>query len=186
MDLVAWVILAMVAALLMCRHQGRPDVGPLDVRALTAELLRAAAARHPDDARISRAAAAVLDVQPLTEDLVDQEKRTVRRGKFERDVGVLRLATTRSNGTDLPPAIVRGILVHEVAHAGLPDGRHTPEWRDLFVKLLRVATDDLGWDVLLECGSCKFYGVCSADECPRCAWKPCRDPHDERPRKHWR
>lgn len=135
------------------------------------ELVRAFMAVDPHHARIAREA--IRDVQDFDDaDMINYERRTVRRGKFDRQSGTLHICTRRPNGQPLPLNIVRGVLVHEVAHAALADGRHSPEWRDMFVKLLNVATG-LGWDVALECSACAYYGLCGT-ECPKCTRIPCR------------
>lgn len=148
-----------------------PPRAPWDLGRAVADLLAAAAARWPWDARLHRARQAIRGVERFDDkDMVNWERMTVRRGKFFRDSGILRLSTTRHDGRELDPAIVRGVLVHEVAHAALDDGKHSPAWRDMYVRLLQVATQDLGWDVSLERGSCPYYGVCERHECPRCRW----------------
>ena len=137
-------------------------------------LLSAALARHPTTRELQGARRAITAVRAFPpEELVDPNRKTVRRGKFSRGDGVLYLATQRPDGTPLPPEVVAGVLVHEVAHAATA-GSHSAEWRDMYLALLRVATEDLGWKVALECSSCKFYGVCHEYQCPRCAWVQCR------------
>jgi hypothetical protein len=137
-------------------------------------LLLVAEQTFPEDAAAWRKARATIrHVEIMSNGLVNHEKRTVRRGQFDRDNGVLRVAVSRPNGKPLQLDIARGVLVHEVAHAACDKGDHSPEWRRLFVKLLHVATEDLGWHVALECGSCTLYGICSAVDCAKCTWTKC-------------
>lgn len=139
------------------------------------ELLRAAMARFPDDARFHVARRSIRRVVPDSpEDMVNHTRKTVRRGKFDRARGVLYIGTRRPNGTPLPPGVVRSIVVHEVAHAALTQGAHDDAWRDVYLRLLDVATADLGWAVSLECSSCRLYGLCSRSQCPACSWVPCK------------
>lgn len=145
-----------------------------DLKGWADELLRAAAAQDPTDAYVATARSAITAVVEFDDkDMINYERRTVRRGKFDRTNGVMHVSTRRPDGTTLPAAVVRGVLVHEVAHAALPTGQHTAEWRELFVRLLRVATEDLGWEVALECSACAYYGLC-ADECPKCTRIQCK------------
>lgn len=147
----------------------------LPLRAMADELLRAALQRYPADPQVQVAMRTIRAVEPDSpEDMVNHARKTVRRGKFDRATGVLKIATARHTGQPLPDGVVRGILVHEVAHAALPSGAHSPEWREVYLRLLRVATEDLGWHVSLECSACTFYGVCAAAQCPRCERIPCK------------
>ena len=145
---------------------------------LAAELLDAALCRHPHDPRVRLARRSIRRVHADSEpaDMVNRARMTVRRGKFDRCTGDLHVSVVNSAGSPLPPAVVRNAVVHEVAHAGMPDGRHSEQWRDMYVALLRVATEDLGWSVALECSACRFYRVCGARDCPRCARMACRAP----------
>lgn len=136
------------------------------------ELLDAARARYPEDARFRTPT--IRDVRPFPpEDLVDHARGTVRRGKFVHSTGIMYVATHRANGRPLDPSIIAGVVVHEVAHAIAGRG-HTDMWRSVYESLLRVATEDLNWSVTLECSSCGFYKVCSKAQCPRCVWQACR------------
>lgn len=167
------LVLGCVAVVVVLMHtRVEPYVHQhLDLHRLTHQLLDAFSKRSPEKARIAKGA--ITAVHEFDDpDMIDYARRTVRRGKFDRHSGTLHICTTRPNGTTLPTNIVRGVLVHEVAHAALADGRHTPEWRALFIELLNVATADLGWDVALECSACAFYGMCGS-ECPKCTRIPC-------------
>lgn len=106
--------------------------------------------------------------------MVDRVRRTVKRGRLDRGTGTMYIAMQRHDGTPLPPAVVNGILVHEVAHACMGTGAHSDEWRRMFVRLLDVATRVLRWPVMLECSSCPMYKLCDKSAaCPLCAWKEC-------------
>lgn len=137
-------------------------------------LLNAALRMHPTDTRVKQARRAIRSVDIDTvENMVNHQRNTVRRGKFDRKQGHLFIGMVHRDGAPLPMGIIKGILVHEVAHAGLPDGKHSDEWRAFYLLLLDVATNCLGWEISLECSSCKFYGVCHPKQCPLCAWKKC-------------
>lgn len=113
----------------------------------------------------------IAGVRALPRDrLLAPHRRTVRRGWFDRSTRVLYVALEGRHGEPLPRGVVAGVLVHELAHACLGSGAHTGEWRAMYVRLLRVATESLGWHVRLEAGSCRLYGVCGAWQCPRCAF----------------
>lgn len=145
------------------------EEGP-DLLQMARDLTEAARARFPSD----EFAGSINDVQPLPEgEIVDHVRETVRRGKYARSSGTIYVALKRRNLEPLSPDVVAGILVHEVAHA-LTSGSHTPEWREMYIKLLRTATEDLGWTVRLECGACKSYQICQPHQCPRCDWDECR------------
>lgn len=106
---------------------------------------------------------------PVTE-MLNPVRRTVRRGKFSRQDGVIYVATKRHDGTPLPPAIVNGYLIHEVAHA-ISGAQHSSTWLATYEALLRLATVKLGWEVVLERGACKMYGVCDPVQCLECTTK---------------
>lgn len=169
-----WFLLGAMACIavgVLPPQEHKEPFSSLSLSAMVDQLLAAYAARSPQTARLARDS--ITGVQEFDDaDMVNYERRTVRRGKFDRQSGTLHICTRRPNGLPLPPNIVRGVVVHEVAHAALADGRHTPEWRDMFVQLLNVATQDLGWDVALECSACAFYGLCGT-ECPKCMRIPC-------------
>lgn len=161
------VILFLLAAFVITRHRTELFTPP-DLRTLVRDLQGAS-----QDPRVRNAR--VTDVVPDSlQDMVNHARKTVRRGKYDRSSGVMNIGLQKRDGSPLPDAVVRGIVVHELAHAALDDGRHSAEWRDLYISLLRVATEQLGWDVALECSACSFYGVCHASQCPRCAVMPCR------------
>lgn len=142
-------------------------------------LLDAALRKHPHDPRFQKARAAINAVMiDSPDDMVNYDRKTVRRGRFDRQQGMLYIGVVRHTGKPLPDDLIKGILVHEAAHAALDTGKHSSEWQDVYLALLRVATQDLGWKILLECSSCKFYGVCSPTQCPLCAWKACKGLKD--------
>lgn len=145
---------------------------------LVSALLDAAIRRHPNDSRLRLARDSIRQVHADSDasGMLNLERKTVRRGKFNRLTGDMHVSVVNSAGVPLPRHVVRNIVVHEVAHAAITDGRHSPEWRDVYVALLRVATEDLGWHVSLECSSCRFYRVCGTRDCPLCAPKACRAP----------
>lgn len=168
-------VLGGLAAWALLGHTNR-SVDP-DLDAQARDLLRAARGAYPDDPRFATATAVVRRVLPdESRDIVNLERRTVRRGRFDRASGVLHIGTVRPDGSALPREVVRGILAHELAHAALPDGKHSDSWRDAYTKLLQVATERLGWSVVLECGACRFYGVCDAGSCPLCDRQACTRP----------
>ena len=145
-----------------------------NLRQMAKDLVEAARTRYPSIVVAGRKG--IVDVRPLPEtEIVDHVRKTVRRGKYARSDGTIYVALKRRNSEELPLDIVTGILVHEVAHA-LTSGSHTAEWRDVYIMLLRTATEDLGWTVRLECGACKNYGICEPHQCPRCDWDQCRSP----------
>lgn len=136
------------------------------------DLIDRAAATNPRFEAVRALITKIDDFPP--DQLVDARRKTVRRGKLDRENGVLYIATTRPDGSPLPPGVVKGVLIHEVAHAATRNGNHTAEWRDAYVFLLRLATEQMGWDVTLECSSCRYYGVCGPGHCPSCTWMACR------------
>lgn len=168
-----WQLLALAVLLATWLVHAHADESP---GRLVDELLDAALRRHPDDPRLRLARRSVREVRAdsVASDMLNPARMTVRRGKFDRSTGVLNVSVVNAAGAPLPRGVVLNVVVHEVAHAAMPDGRHSPEWRDMYVALLRVATEDLGWQVTLECSSCRFYRVCGARDCPMCARKACR------------
>lgn len=82
---------------------------------------------------------------------------------------VVNMALTRSM-----PATLSGLL-HEFAHLCAKQGAtepHTPLFYATHRKLLRIATEDLGWTLETACRTaCDWTGE---DTCPKCYWH--RDP----------
>lgn len=161
--------LALGVTLALASLHGHKDTSPsLDrVRQQVAALMRIAAPAYP------KLAGAVRHVDEFPRnDMVDAVRRTVRRGKYDRSSGTVYVATTSQTGVPLPPAVISGIIAHELAHAATV-GTHLEEWRTAYVAFLDIATRVLGWKVMLECSSCGMYNVCSPAQCPKCDWKVC-------------
>lgn len=173
--MLTWLLLVLVAMVTLLHHGRREPESPKE---LASALLDAAARRHPDDPRLRLARHSIREVHAdsAASGMVNLERKTVRRGKFDRLTGNLYVSVVNSAGAPLPMQVVRNVVVHEVAHAAMQDGRHSPEWREMYVALLRVATEDLGWQVSLGCSSCRFYRVCRARDCPLCVRTACRAP----------
>ena len=64
---------------------------------------------------------------------------------------------------------LKAVICHELAHAC---GKgHDEEWLRANAYVLRIATEKLGWDVLLMCRACTKYGLCEKSQCPECRWE---------------
>jgi len=169
--MIALLLLLVTVAAVWAVYSRTPNV----LQQWADDLLDAALSKFPDDPRLHKARASIRAVEvDAPEDMINYTRKTVRRGKFDRPRGVLYIGMVSPKGIPLPLEVVKGILVHEVAHAALDEGKHSLEWQDVYVRLLKVATADLKWNITLECSSCKFYGVCDSMQCPLCAWKACK------------
>jgi thiamine biosynthesis protein ThiC len=138
------------------------------LRQKTDRLMHVAAPAYPN------LAANVRDVQQFPpDDMVDNVRKTVRRGKYDRATKTIYISTVSHTGRPLPPGVMNGIIAHELAHAASVSN-HQDEWRATYLAMLHLATNVLGWDVLLECSACGMYGVCDpVMQCARCTRKTC-------------
>ena len=156
-------------AVALASLRGQRDASPAleRLRRQVADLVRVAKAAYPGLTR------AVRRVEEFPrDDMVDPVRRTVRRGKYDRNTGTVYVATTSQTGVPLPRAVIAGIIAHELGHAASV-GNHLDEWRNAYLAMLDLATRVLGWKVMLECSSCGMYKVCTPEQCPACDWKVC-------------
>ena len=133
------------------------------VRMMVTDLVSAASAMYPCLQHRVKGAHA------LSIPMAYSSGNMIRRGHFERKTGMLLIAP------GLPADVEAGVIAHELAHATCRGGEHDKEWRTAYRILLRVATEQLGWHIKLECSTCRLYGICSVTQCPLCDWKRC-DP----------
>lgn len=85
-----------------------------------------------------------------------------------------------SNENVQTPSRMRAIALHELAHCvGIAgDGTvgaassHDLLWQDAFVWLLNVVADAGTEEVRVECNTCKKYGTCYPQQCPKCTFEP--------------
>lgn len=163
--LAALAALAAAAWWASARAPAAQAVAPDQLPGMAAALVQAASPEFPG------LAANVRGVEPFPlAEMTDPVRNTVRRGKYNRVTGVVYVSLTTAAGKPLHRDVVAGVIAHELAHAATV-GEHGDAWREAYVKMLRIATDRLGWTVRLECSSCPFYSVCERDQCPLCSWK---------------
>ena len=101
----------------------------------------------------------------------DEFARPSVKASFNKTTGCLYMRLS-DDGTPLP--VLRGIMLHELAHAA--GTSHDAAFREAWLFFARVATEDLGYEVNFACPlACSAYGVCFERDCPRCGWAPDHD-----------
>jgi hypothetical protein len=71
---------------------------------------------------------------------------------------------------------LQSTLCHEIAHV-LPGG-HTMGWREAYLYLMNMTSNDLGWRNELTCDICDWYDICKKVQCPKCTWR--EGDHDKK------
>jgi hypothetical protein len=132
---------------------------PDDLRAKGDQFMAHLRARHASDPRAARALRAFKGVRVTNMPGIMS---------FSRSTGILKVNPARVRDD---PAHAAATLLHELAHT-TPE-KHNADWRQTFLFFADVATRELGWAVRLACAHCKYYGVCSQESCPRCAFDAC-------------
>jgi hypothetical protein len=96
---------------------------------------------------------------------------TYTSGMFDHSNGTLKVAARDGDGTlRIDPSLNKSIC-HELAHGTrfkfIGETSHSNEWKNAWKKFLKIATEELHWEVELPCSSMKFYGLKKSD-CPNC------------------
>jgi hypothetical protein len=97
-------------------------------------------------------------------------------GKFKHSTGVLWVGSRDGHGRQRSRGTMLMTLLHEMAHATVgPTHRergtpHDTRWGDVWKRLLRHATQHLGWEVEVRCAECTYYDLCAKEQCPKCVW----------------
>ena len=99
---------------------------------------------------------------------------TYTSGMFDHSTGILYVAPRDGSGIVRDNASLNKSICHELAHGTRfkypGETSHSTEWKTAWKRFLRIATDDLGWDVEAPCSSKSFYGL-ELEDCPSCNWE---------------
>jgi len=95
-------------------------------------------------------------------------------GLFDHNTGTLRVAARDGNGNIRDEKSLNKSITHELAHATrykyFGETSHSDDWRNVWKRFLRIATEELGWEIEAPCSSKQFYGLDKSD-CPKCVWE---------------
>lgn len=143
--------------------------------------------QHPGDPRSRALFAKLTGVRLLRACESVPDGGSWKNGKFKHSTGVLYVAPRDVTGEFRTESSLLKTVVHELAHATRfkepGEGSHSPAWKQTWLWFLRLATDNLGWEVDIKCAECSFYGLCDQSQCPKCNWLQnlCR-PYTGRPK----
>ena len=95
-------------------------------------------------------------------------------GMFDHSTGTLRVASRDGSGNMRDERSLNKSITHELAHGTrfkfIGETSHSDEWKDAWKRFLKIATEELGWNVEAPCSSTVFYGL-KEEDCPKCVWE---------------
>jgi hypothetical protein len=96
---------------------------------------------------------------------------TYTSGLFDHSTGILKVAARDGSGTLRDNLSLNKSICHELAHGTrfkfIGETSHSNEWKKAWKRFLKIATEELNWEVEFPCSSMKFYGLTEKD-CPNC------------------
>ena len=138
---------------------------------------------YPDDPLTKNILAKMTDVQLLPYKK-GKTPTSYTSGLFDHSTGTIRIAARDGSGTLRDESSINKSIVHEIAHGTrfkyIGEQSHSDEWKTAWKKFLKIATEDLGWNVEAPCSSYQFYGLTPGD-CPKCIWNIHTDCHQTTP-----
>lgn len=130
--------------------------------------------KYPGDQRVNDLLDKFSHVELLDADESQPRDGTWKNGKFKHSTGVLYVAPRDQHGTLRTPSSLMKTIVHELAHATRNktpgETSHSQQWKQTWLWFLKIATQELGWQVDIKCAECTFYGLCDKSSCPKCTW----------------
>lgn len=95
-------------------------------------------------------------------------------GMFDHSTGTLRVASRDGSGNMRDERSLNKSITHELAHGTrfkyIGETSHSDEWKKSWKRFLKIATEELNWEVEAPCSSKQFYGLDKKD-CPKCVWE---------------
>lgn len=95
-------------------------------------------------------------------------------GMFDHSAGTLLVASRDGSGNIRGEQSLNKSITHELAHGTRfkypGETSHSDNWKKSWKRFLKIATDELGWEVEAPCSSKQFYGL-SYEDCPNCVWE---------------
>lgn len=128
-------------------------------------------ARYPNDPRTKALIAKLHDVKLIPHKA--DSGGVYNSGGFNHSTGTLMVAAREGDGDVRTVGSLNKTILHELAHATrfkyIGETSHSVEWKSAFEFFLKVATNELGLPVELNCSAVQFYGI-DAKGCPGCVW----------------
>jgi hypothetical protein len=101
------------------------------------------------------------------------DRQTLRGGfgKINRWIKTIYVSIDHEQdlGDPAVKAFYNHIFLHELAHTS--GYGHANDWRNAFIWFLKLATEELGVPVRVQCRTCTLYGICDKQFCPKCSWE---------------
>ena len=95
-------------------------------------------------------------------------------GMFDHRTGTLRVASRDGSGNMRDERSLNKSITHELAHGTRfkypGETSHSDDWKKSWKRFLKIATEELNWEVEAPCSSKQFYGL-NTDDCPKCIWE---------------
>lgn len=95
-------------------------------------------------------------------------------GMFDHRTGTLRVASRDGSGNMRGERSLNKSITHELAHGTrnkfFGETSHSDEWKSAWKRFLKIATEELNWEVEAPCSSMVFYGL-KEEDCPKCNWE---------------
>lgn len=143
-------------------------------RAKVGQLVAHAREHHADNARTVALLQKLKDVRLMSRQEAGAVPGSWRSGKFKHSTGVLYVTPVEQDGSARTEQSLLKTIIHELAHATrfktAGEDSHSQEWKQTWLWLLQLATQDLGWRVEVKCAQCTYYGLCDEAQCPKCVW----------------
>lgn len=95
-------------------------------------------------------------------------------GMFDHKTGTLHVASRDGSGNMRDERSLNKSITHELAHGTrnkyFGETSHSDDWKKAWKRFLKIATEELNWEVEAPCSSKQFYGLDTSD-CPKCIWE---------------
>lgn len=146
------------------------------VRSQTNAFKRHLVAKYPADPRTKALLAKFKDIALLESKSSEPSSGSggssvYNSGMFSHKTGRMSVAPRDGNGNIRSAGSLNKTIVHELAHATrfkyLGEDAHSDEWKSSWLFFLKIATEELGWDVEASCSAVTYYGL-DKNQCPGC------------------
>ena len=95
-------------------------------------------------------------------------------GMFDHGTGTIKIASRDGIGNIRDEISLNKSITHELAHGTRfkypGETSHSDDWKKSWKKFLKIATEELDWNVEAPCSSTTFYGL-KEEDCPKCIWE---------------
>ncbi len=129
--------------------------------------------RYPDESFTNNLISKFSDVQLLPFKRGSTSTSYIS-GMFDHNTGTLKVASRDGSGNMRDEKSLNKSITHELAHGTrfkfIGETSHSDEWKTAWKAFLKIATEELNWEVEAPCSSRQFYGL-TEDDCPKCVWE---------------